>query len=138
MTNFNRVNLIAVLNQSQTHILMCLRTKNPYKGLYNFVGGKLYLGEDSLDGAYRELFEETNINRDDISIKPLFTTHYQDDLLSLEVFSAILKHDVDLIEEANPLKWIRLDEDFSSNQFARNGNVQHIIECIKFRYMNQD
>lgn len=129
-----RVNLIVVLNESQTHVLMCLRQKDPYKGKYNFVGGKLHPKEDSLLGAYRELFEETNISKRDIVLKPLFTSHYFDDSLQLEVFSGVLKHDVNLIEEANPLKWIRLDSDFLSQDYAGDGNVQHILACLTYKY----
>lgn len=133
MTNLQRVNLIVVLNEEKTHLLMCLRQKNPYKGLYNFVGGKVTTNETSIEGAYRELFEETNISSNDITIAPLFYTTYYDGL-TLEVFSGVLKHQVEIIEEANPLMWIRLDSDFTSDQYAGDGNVQHIISVFKERY----
>mgnify|MGYP003307312186 CR=1 FL=1 len=31
-----------------TKLLMCKRTKNPYKDLYNFVGGKIDVDNDDL------------------------------------------------------------------------------------------
>ena len=55
------VNLIAVFNKEQNKVLMCKRRKDPYKGLLNFVGGKIKDGEEHFASAYRELFEE-NIN----------------------------------------------------------------------------
>ena len=32
---------------------MCKRTKEPYKGMYNLVGGKIEKENDSLNAAYR-------------------------------------------------------------------------------------
>lgn len=52
-------NAIAVFNETSDKLLMCRRKKDPYKGLSNFVGGKIELNEDSLMAAYRELEEET-------------------------------------------------------------------------------
>lgn len=133
MTKSLRVNLIVVLSASKSHVLMCLRQKEPYIEKYNFVGGKVLENETSLEGAYRELFEETNISSNDIDISPLFTTTYHDGLI-LEVFSGIIEHTVEIIEEANPLEWIRLDNDFLNDTYAGDGNVQHIIACVKERY----
>ncbi len=36
-----RMNVIAVFNKDLTKTLMCKRRKEPYKNLYNFVGGKI-------------------------------------------------------------------------------------------------
>ena len=61
-----RMNVIAVYNTDKTKLLMCKRTKNPYMGLYNLVGGKIEVENDDLNEAYRELKEETNIGKEDI------------------------------------------------------------------------
>ena len=37
MKNYN---VIVVLNKTKDKMLMCKREKDPYKGLYNLVGGK--------------------------------------------------------------------------------------------------
>lgn len=66
-------NVIAVFSPDRTKILMCRRVKDPYKGLYNMVGGKIESGEDGYTAAYRELFEETGITNDDIRITHLMT-----------------------------------------------------------------
>ena len=34
-------NVIVVFNETEDKILMCKRRNNPYKGLSNFVGGKI-------------------------------------------------------------------------------------------------
>ena len=57
-------NCIVVFDKAKEKILFCKREKNPYKGLYNFVGGKLEQNESSESAAYRELFEETGIRRE--------------------------------------------------------------------------
>ncbi|WP_426348765.1 NUDIX hydrolase [Alloiococcus sp. CFN-8] len=64
-------NVIAIFDCSNKHILMCRRRKNPYKGLYNLVGGKIEKGEDGLASAYRELEEETSISKNDIKLTHL-------------------------------------------------------------------
>ena len=59
-------NVIVVFNKEADKMLMCKRVKDPYKGLSNFVGGKIEAGEDGMSAAYRELFEETSITKNDI------------------------------------------------------------------------
>ena len=65
-------NVIVVFNKEADKMLMCKRIKEPYKGLSNFVGGKIEAGEDGMDAAYRELFEETSIVREDIKLRTLW------------------------------------------------------------------
>lgn len=73
-------NLIAVFDKSAEKMLMCRRKKDPYKGLSNFVGGKIEQGEEPVDAAYRELYEETAITRDCIKLTRLMDfTYYLDD-----------------------------------------------------------
>lgn len=54
-------NVIAAFDVICEHVLMCKRRKNPYKRLYNLVGGKIGKDEDGLCSTYRELEEETGI-----------------------------------------------------------------------------
>jgi len=55
-----KMNIIVVFDETIEHVLMCKRTKEPYKDMYNLVGGKIE-DIDGLSEAYRELEEETNI-----------------------------------------------------------------------------
>ncbi|GHU65582.1 hypothetical protein FACS1894184_01640 [Clostridia bacterium] len=131
-----RVSVIPVFNPTGERVLVCLRTKDPYKGKMNFVGGKTEPGEGSEAGAYRELFEETGITRDDISLTHVmdFTYYvtYSGEPLVLEVYSGTLLHDVTLREEVHPLLWVSVDEDFADNdRFAGDGNMQHMICVIR-------
>ena len=40
-----KLNLIVVFNKDLSKGLFCIRAKEPYKGKYNFVGGKVEEGE---------------------------------------------------------------------------------------------
>lgn len=126
------VNLIIVLNPDNTKVLMCYRQKDPYKGLYNFVGGKVEPHENHLQAAYRELQEESGITQKDIEINLLMKTQYPIDGFELQVYYGTLKHDVILKEEVNPLQWFDFNTDFSNGQYAGDGNIQHMIKCIEF------
>ena len=53
-----KLNLIVVFSPNLEKALFCIRAKEPYKGLYNFVGGKVEENESNDNAAYRELFEE--------------------------------------------------------------------------------
>lgn len=128
---YKEVNVIAVFDKTGKSVLMCHRQKNPYKGLYNFVGGKKNENETAVEGAYRELFEETGISRDDLDLTYLFSTRYHLDGIELQVFYGKLDHDVTLIEEKNPLLWIDVTENFADDtRFAGQGNIKHIIDII--------
>ena len=70
-----RYNVIVVFDKDFKNTLMCKRTKDPYKGMYNLVGGKIE-NDNSIDEAYRELYEETNISKDDIILKYFMNIKY--------------------------------------------------------------
>lgn len=131
-----KLNISVVYNANKDKILMCFRSKNPYKGLYNFVGGKLEEGEDMLEGAYRELLEETGISKNDIILIPLMDLFYHTIDVELNVYVGSLNKEVDLVEEVNSLCWIDANENFfDMKRFAGEGNIGHIIETIN---LNKD
>ncbi len=125
-----KYNLIVVISENNKEILMCYRTKEPYKGLYNLIGGKIE-SPKSLDEAYRELKEETGISNKQITLKQLMNIEYLDNNYKLEVFYGILKEKVTLIEEINKLEWIDIKENFNDmKKFSGEGIIFHIIEKI--------
>ena len=110
---------------------MCRRTKEPYKGLSNFVGGKIEKGEDGYKAAYREMQEESGITSDDINLTYLVGFTYPLDDCYVEVYAGRLEKDVILREEKHPLYWSTLDKNFfDSSQYAGYGNIGHIMELI--------
>ena len=132
-----KLNLIVVFNKDLNKGLFCIRTKEPYKGLYNFVGGKVEEGESNEEAAYRELFEETGISRKDIKLDHFMDLNYFKYENNIQVYYGILKHEVILIEEKNKLEWVDINKELLNNKkFAGNYNIPHIIRQIKVYLKN--
>lgn len=132
-----KLNLIVVFSADLDKVLFCIRAKEPYKGLYNFVGGKVENGETNDDAAYRELFEETGISREDIELDHFMDLNYFKYENNLQVYYGILKHEVNLIEEKNKLEWVTINDELLNNsKFAGNYNIPHIIRQIKVYLKN--
>ena len=131
-------NCIVVFNPAKDAVLFCKRQKNPYKGLFNFVGGKVDPGEESEQAAYRELQEETGITRKQIRLYRLMDIRYYHQGFDLELYVGKLEEDFPLKEEANPLLWLSLDEDFTDKErFAGEQNIAHIMN-VAMQYPIQE
>lgn len=132
-----KLNLIVVFNKNLEKALFCIRAKEPYKGLYNFVGGKVEEGESNDDAAYRELFEETGISKSDIILDHFMDLNYFKYGNNIQVYYGILERKVNLVEEKNKLEWVTLSEELlDNNKFAGNYNIPHIIKQIKVYLKN--
>lgn len=131
-------NCIIVLNKDKDRLLFCKRMNDPYLGLYNFVGGKIEEGEDSIHAAYRELYEETGITDKDITLYPFmdYVWHFQQ--IRMEVYVGVLNKDVELQNEKHPLYWLDMSQNFfDMNIFAGEGNIGHMIEILKMTELPQ-
>ena len=132
-----KLNLIVIFNKDLTKALFCIRAKDPYKGKYNFVGGKVEKDESNDNAAYRELFEETGISHNDVKLDHFMDLNYFKYENNLQVYYGILEHKVNLIEEKNKLEWLNINEELLSNEkFAGNYNIPHIIRQIKIYLKN--
>ena len=132
VNKMKRMNLIVVFSQDKTKLLMCERTKEPYKGQLNLVGGKIEKDDDNLNEAYRELQEETGITKDDIDLVYFMTCNYHTLNKGLEIYYGVLNKDVELVEEVNKLVWVNEDDNFFDfTKYAGEGNLGHIIAEIK-------
>ena len=132
-----KLNLVVVLNTDLKKVLFCIRSKEPYKGLYNFVGGKVENNETNDEAAYRELFEETGISNKDIELEHFMDLNYFKYDNNLQVYYGILKHEVTLVEEKNKLEWVTINDELLDNsKFAGNYNIPHIIKQIKIYLEN--
>ena len=132
-----KYNDIVIFDKDMKRVLLCKRTKEPYKGKYNLVGGKIEKENDGLNEAYRELYEETAITKDDISLKYFMNIEYVSFDIDLEIYYGFLNKDVELKEEVNKLEWFDINDNFfDMNRFAGEGNIGHIIEEIKVDLKN--
>lgn len=129
MKNYN---VIAVFDETGERLLLCRRRKDPYKGLSNLVGGKIETGEDGLEAAYRELWEETSITREDIVLTHLMDFIYHVSGCRLEVYVGRLRRHVEVAGDENELYWSGLDENyFDIGRYAGEGNIGHILEEVR-------
>ncbi len=125
-------NCIMVYSPDKAKILMCKRVKDPYLGLYNLVGGHIEPGESGEDAAYRELFEETGITKNDIKLRHLMDFTYYNQDCYVEVWCGRLKSEMPVKGDENPLEWLTLEGDFfTMERFSGEGNIGHMIEQIK-------
>ena len=134
-----KYNVIVVFDKKLNKTLMCKRTKEPYKGMFNLVGGKIDKENDDLNEAYRELREETNINSADITLVHFMNIEYITLDKMIEVYYGVLNKEVQLVEEVNKLEWVDMNDDFfNMAKYAGEGNIGHIIEEIKIELNNKN
>ncbi len=125
-------NLVAVFNKERTKMLMCKRIKNPYLGLINMVGGKIEEDEEHESAAYRELFEETGITREQIKLTHLMDLTYYLDSCYVEVYVGKLNCEARVVGNENPLFWSDFEHNFfDMDEYAGEGNIGHIMEHIR-------
>lgn len=125
-------NVILVYNQEEDRLLLCRRRRDPYKGLSNFVGGKIKTGEDGMEAAYRELEEETGITAEDISLTHFMDFTYYVEGCYVEMYVGKLNKPVEVSGEENELYWSGLDCDFfDMTRYAGEGNMGHMVELVR-------
>ena len=127
-----KLNIILVYNKEEDKILMCKREKEPFKGKFNLVGGKVEQGEDEMQAAYRELQEETGITEDDIRLTNLMNFEYKMQDMELELYVGKLNKEKKLVEEVNKLYWIdKKDNFFDLEKYAGEGNIGHMMRQVE-------
>jgi len=121
-------NVILIYSQRVSHILMCIRRKDPFLGLKNLIGGQIEDGESGIDAAYREMFEESGISSDIVSLTHVMDFVYRMSDCRIEVYAGRLTCDFDVFGNENELVWVDADENFfDAAKFAGNGNIGHLI-----------
>ena len=127
-----KLNVIIVYDKDERKILMCKREKEPYKGMFNLVGGKVEENENELHAAYRELEEETGITAKDINLVNVMNFEYKMSDIELELYAGKLNKDVEVVEEVNKLYWMDSKENFFDlEKFAGEGNIGHMLKQVE-------
>ena len=119
-----RYTLTLVFAPTKQKVLMVIHHK---QGMLNFVGGHIEPGEDEMEASYRELYEETGITKDDITLDFVQSEHcvapFAGPEWYLYVTAGVLKHDIELKPEKNELCWIDcIDTDTLLNSTFGDGN----------------
>jgi 8-oxo-dGTP diphosphatase len=123
-------NLIIIYSHDGESVLMCRRTRDPYRGMYNFVGGHVEPGETGANAARRELREETGI--EGVALRHVMDFQYTIEDIEMQVYAGWLTAPAELTEEVNPLVWVSLREDFfDTSKFAGRGNIGHMLSLVQ-------
>ena len=140
-------------DEQRKELLFCKRKKDPYKGKFNLVGGKIEPGENGFDAAYRELEEETGITREEICLRHMMDFTYFNQNCTVEVYVGVLEREKDLPTaffadddvialgaiRAMQEQGIRVPEDvsvsteedlFDLEKFAGEGNIGHMVQQV--------
>lgn len=121
--------LVLIFTEDFSKVLMLKRTKDPYKNLYNFLGGKIEKGESPLESAQRELEEESGLKN--IQLSPLVTMDYPLDHTILHVFLG-KTHQTKVIDEIHPLLWMDTQQSMAGEEFAGLGNCEHLLRLALY------
>ena len=99
--------MVAALIWSGERFLICQRPQNKARALlWEFVGGKVEIGETKEDALVRECKEELEVI---LSVKDLFmevTHEYPDVTVHLSLFNATILEGEPKMLEHNDIKWI--------------------------------
>ena len=105
------IEVVAALIWQDGKFMICQRPQNKARGLlWEFVGGKVEVGETKEEALVRECREELSIT---LSVGDKFfdVTHtYPDLTVHLTVFNATISEGVPQMIEHNDIKWITPDE----------------------------
>lgn len=105
------IEVVAALIWQDGKFMICQRPENKARGLlWEFVGGKVEVGETKEEALVRECREELSIT---LSVGDVFcdVTHtYPDLTVHLTVFNATISEGTPQMIEHNDIKWITPDE----------------------------
>ncbi|KNC80162.1 hypothetical protein SARC_07475 [Sphaeroforma arctica JP610] len=138
--------IVSMPGHSDYEVLLVQRGKEPNKGAWSFPGGSLELGETVVEGAIRELKEETGVRLD--SVEPFHATdaiipkpsgesgwvfHY-----CIVQCMGIVKHTFKAepvaADDAMDAQWVRCDDIESKSPLVPliKGTLQKAIKCAAF------
>ena len=98
---------------TRLNVLLIERGNDPYKGCWAFPGGFLNIDESALEGAKRELYEETGLRDAYIHQFHAFSAPDRDPrerVISIAYFALVRLTDVKAGDDAAKAQWFPLDE----------------------------
>ena len=129
------VEVVAALIWDKDRFLICQRPANKARALlWEFVGGKVELGETKAQALIRECKEELNIGLKVGDIFMEVVHEYPDITVHLTLFHAIIEKGVPEKLEHNDIKWI-LPSEIPNYDFCPAD--EEILKKIQAEYSNQ-
>ena len=121
-------------------VLMLNRNKNPWKGIWNGVGGKRHLNESAIDCIHREILEETQIMVDKQSIIDKGYVTWNDDFktpsLGLHVFFVELDknytYQTPIETPEGILSWKSIEWISDKQNFGVSYNIPYFIKNVLY------
>ncbi len=98
---------------TRLNVLLIERGNDPYKGCWAFPGGFLNMDESAIEGAKRELYEETGLRDAYIHQFHAFSAPDRDPrerVISIAYFALVRLTDVKAGDDAAKAQWFPLDE----------------------------
>lgn len=122
--------LIICIDNTYESTLLLLRNKDPYKDLFNAVGGKIEVNESYIAAAYREFEEETGVKTE--NMKWLVTCNFPSEI-ELNVYYTMIPRDIVqdyTVMEEGTLCWFRLKlVESNSISMAGEGNLPYFVKA---------
>ncbi len=98
-----------LLEDSQCYYLQT-KTKAPYRGLLNMVGGKVHIGESTNDAARREVFEKTGMEVEDVRLRGIAEVRvYSENVLLSHVVAYVYSSSFNVTAQESGLSAIYKD-----------------------------
>lgn len=126
--------VIVIVDAMGDRLLLRRRTREPYRGLVDFIGGSRFAGEGALDCARRILMEKAGLDQAEMNLSHVMDFAYQNTGCCVQVFQGRLEGAVAGREEAHSLLWLDRREDFFDEaRFAGEGYMGHILEHMQMQ-----
>lgn len=124
--------LCFIFSEDLSQCLMIDKIKGPYPNTLNGIGGKIEdSDEDVLSAAYRELYEETNLIKQNLKsgLNFLVKLHFSNDIEVNVFYGRIIDRRRVRRKEEEELVWVNTKEllDVTNKRLAGDGNVPYFI-----------
>ncbi|MBP9738331.1 NUDIX domain-containing protein [Candidatus Saccharibacteria bacterium] len=92
------------LLEDDKHYYLSTKTKDPYRGLLNMVGGKVHIGESTSDSAKREVLEKTGLVVVDVRLRGIAEVRiYSENVLLSHIVAYIYSSSIVATEQDSGL-----------------------------------
>ena len=126
--------VVAALIWDKNKFIICQRPAHKARGLvWEFVGGKVELGETKQQALVRECQEELAITLDVGNVFMDVTHEYPDLTVHLTLFHATIREGIPKKLEHNDIRWITVDE---IDRYAFCPADETILDKLRHEFIN--